>query len=155
MAYPQITVDIFNRARDAKKGAEEARGLSRKMMVALSEEFSGEDAESFGVSLVHSEDGQSARISSPFGEARAKSSVFLTDGGLHTRCSFERKLVDTLDRDIWREVFVLEVREDGRIFSEFFNEETALFNVLRPRRDQYFTLAIVITAALGRNPSDQ
>ncbi len=155
MAYPELTMNIIDRARNSKKAAEEVRSLARKLIVALATEFSSEDTESFGVKLVHSEDGQSAQIASPFGEARANFSVFLNDLGLYGRYSFERKFTDTLDRNVWNEVFCLDISVDGRILSEFFDEESARFNVLQRRRDQYFTLALAITAALGRNPADE
>lgn len=155
MAFPELNMSIADRARDAKSAAEEIRGYARKVIVALASEFASEDAETFGVNLVHSEDGQSARISSPFGEARAKLLVFLDAGGLYGRYSFERKFTDSLDRDIWIEVYFLDIREDGTIISEFSGEESNRFSVPQYRRNQYFTLALAITTALGRNPADQ
>lgn len=155
MAYPELTRNITDRARNAKRAAEEVKSYARDLIVALSTEFASEDAQAFGVKLVHSEDGQSAQVSSPFGEARAKFSMFLNELGVYGRYSFERKLTDAQDRDIWKEVYFLDIREDGRILSERADEESARFNVVQRRRDQYFTLALAITAALGRNPSDE
>lgn len=155
MGYAELGRNVTDRARNAKRAAEEVRSYARDLIVALSTEFASEDAQAFGVKLVHSEDGQSVQISSPFGEARAKFTMFLNEFGVYGRYSFERKLTDYQDRDIWKEVYFLDVREGGRILSELGDEESARFNVTQPRRDQYFTLALAITAALGRNPSDE
>lgn len=155
MAYPKLTMNIVDRARDAKNVAEGIRAYAKKVMVALAREFSSEDTESLGVKFVYSEDGQSALISSPFGEARAKLSIFLDASGLYGRYSFERKLKDHLDRDIWEEVYFMDIRDDGKIISEYSDEESERFSVPQYRRDQYFILALAITTALGRNPADR
>ena len=65
MAYPELTRNITDRARNAKRAAEEVKSYARDLIVALSTEFASEDAQAFGVKLVHSEDGQSAQVSSP------------------------------------------------------------------------------------------
>ncbi|WP_370683026.1 hypothetical protein AB9V60_13450 [Pseudomonas syringae pv. atrofaciens] len=154
MAHTPLTTIHIDRIRDLKERTADLRKYGKQVMIMLDAEFSSPDAQGLGVTLVLAQDGLSAQIASPFGSARAIFSVYLGSTGLYGRYAFQRRDADQHDRESWSEVFYLDISTELMITSEYVSENSPRFNAIRAYRDQYFELALAITAALGRNPAD-
>lgn len=148
MLYQAITADHANFAKDAKAVSRKLSASARKAVLMLEAEFSSDTGMGLGVTLVPSADGLQASVTSPFGEARSRFSIYLHEHGIFGRCMFSRKEKDLLDRDVWRPVFHFDISSDDQIVYEM--AEINRFDLNTPYRHQYFSLALAITAGLGR-----
>ena len=148
MRYQAITADHANFAKDAKAVCKKLNASARKALLMLEAEFSSDSGVGLGVTLVPSADGLQASITSPFGEARSIFSSYLHEHGIFGRCLFARKEQDLRDHNVWRPVFHFDISSDDQILYEM--AEVNRFDLNTPYRHQYFSLALAITAGLGR-----
>lgn len=151
MTYPKLDMAVIELARRSKKSTETVRDRVSRVTSRLAEEFAGDYAQDMGIVFSPSSDGQEATISTPFGDARATSNVYLGEDGAYARYVFEKKGKDSIGRDSWHEVFHFEVNEYGKFRADIPFDDVQYFSVLAPYREQYFMLALSITAAIGRS----
>jgi len=149
MNYLNINSDEMDAARNAVKLNASLWAQAKKVIDRLAESSRNEFMQThWGISVMPSDDGQSAVLDSPFGVGRAEFKIHLDGRDIFGRYEILRKDRDKYDIEFWRPVWAFRITKHDLV--EFGDKSEKSFEIYAPDADSYGRLLLSIAASLGK-----
>ncbi|MBC3345427.1 hypothetical protein HU811_02105 [Pseudomonas sp. SWRI196] len=119
MSFEAIQTTQFDLTRNAAFHAGQMKSFAASLSKSLNELLNSEvPTEQWGTSAAIGSDGITLRVSTPFGEARAVSVVYLSGGYIGLRYVFEKLVTAAGGEAIFQPVWAVRISGEGKVVSD-------------------------------------
>ncbi|WP_415769287.1 hypothetical protein [Pseudomonas sp. LB3P38] len=117
MGFPVVTEQDQNKVRYLVRESEQVLKTARILGERFAQLFSGAHAKEYwGLSFVQEGAGKTASLTSPFGRARASTTVHVGKEGVFGRYLIEKAVKNSDGAESWRAVWHVRISNDGVVY---------------------------------------